>query len=79
MIAHSDYAWHIYCASIDIECLLLTSPTEPTLTPIAANRRKYIYILYIVIILLMCPLAYKGLVATASGQLEIAKQLKFYN
>ena len=79
MIAHSDYVWHIYCASIDIECLLLTSPTEPTLTPIAANRRKYIYILYIVIILVMCPLAYKGLVATASGNLDCAKRLNFYN
>jgi hypothetical protein len=71
MIAHSEYVWQIYCASIDIECLLLT-PTETTLTPIAASRRKHIYIVYTLIILVMCPLAWAGVVATASGRLEYA-------
>lgn len=79
MIAHSEYVWHIYCTSIDIECLLLTSPTEPTLTPISANRRKYIYILQIVIILVMGLLAFAGLVATSSGNLDSAKKHNFYN
>ena len=69
MIAHSEYVWQIYCASIDIECFLLS---ETTLTPIAASKRKYIYILYALIILGLCPLALAGIIATKSGDFNHA-------
>ncbi len=75
MIAHSEYVWQIYCASIDIECQLLL---ETTLTPIAAKRRKKIYIFYALILLVICPLACANFVTYASGNLDLAFKLYGY-